>query len=85
METTLETKIKDWYVSEYPHEVKNGNAMHPEITFGEFSKKVWANYNVYELIGVESETMRIRLFKELAFIRNIPYQHVDNEWIFSDL
>lgn len=82
--TTVDTKIKEWYTNEYPQDT-NGAKMNPEITFGEFRDKVWANVNVYELMGVECDTMRVRLFKQVAFLRNVPYQHIENEWIWSDI
>lgn len=81
---TLETKIKDWYINEYPHEI-NGNEMNSTITFEEFDKLIWANYDVYELMRVKDDTMRIRLFKELAYIKNVTYENIKNRWIFSDL
>lgn len=80
---TVDTKIKEWYTNEYPHDT-NASKMNSNITFKDFRDKVWTNYDVYDLMGVECDTMRARLFKQVAFLRNVPYQHIENEWIWSD-
>ena len=79
---SLDDKVKDWYVKEYPTD-DMGEDIDPELTFlGVF--EALDNYeDIYEVIGVGDSIIRERIFSELADRMGVDYDYVYDQWLRS--
>lgn len=80
MNTTEKTKIKEWYVKEYPTD-ELGVELNNEITFYDLFV-VLDNYkSVYEALNVWDSIIRERVFDKLAEIMQVDYEYIYKQWL----
>ena len=80
MNTTDKTKIKEWYIKEYPTD-ELGVEINNDITFYDLFV-VLDNYkDVYEALNVGDSIVRERVFNELSKIMNVDYDYVYEQWL----
>lgn len=80
MNIAEKTKIKEWYVKEYPTD-ELGAELNNEITFYDLFV-VLDNYKgVYEALNVWDSIVRERVFSKLAEIMRVDYDYVYEQWL----
>lgn len=80
MNITEKTKIKEWYVKEYPSD-ELGAELNNKITFYDLFM-VLDNYkSVYEALNVWDSIVRERVFGKLAEIMNVDYDYIYEQWL----
>lgn len=80
MEIDENTKIKEWYMNEFPAD-SLGSELKDNVTFYNMFECM-DNYNdIYELIGVEDSIVRERCFVKLAEIMGVDYDYINEQWL----
>lgn len=83
MNITEKTKIKEWYVKEYPTD-ELGVELDNEITFYDLFV-VLDNYkDVYKALNVWDSIVRERVFGKLAEIMQVDYDCIYTQWMLGD-
>ena len=80
MSITDKTKIKEWYVKEYPTD-ELGIEINNEITFYDLFVVLDTYKDVYEALNVWDSIVRERVFDKLADIMNVDYDYIFNQWL----
>lgn len=80
MNITDKTKIKEWYIKEYPTD-ELGLEINDEITFEDLFVALDINKDVYEALGVGDSIIRERCFDKLAEIMNVDYDYIFEQWL----
>lgn len=80
MNTTEKTKIKEWYVKEYPTD-ELGVEINNEITFYDLFVVLDTYKDVYEALNVWDSIVRERVFSKLAEIMNVDYDYIYEQWL----
>lgn len=76
----MSTKVKDWYVSEYPSD-DLGEEIDSNIDFSSLYKAMISGKDFYDVIGVGDSVIRERVFERLANILNVHYSYIYDRWI----
>ena len=82
MNTTEKTKIKDWYIKEYPTD-ELGVEINNKITFNDLFIVLDTYKDVYEALGVWDSIVRERVFDKLSKIMNVDYDYIFSQWLKS--
>lgn len=82
MNITEKTKIKDWYIKEYPTD-ELGIEINNEITFEDVLNVLDTDKDIYEALGVGDSIIRERVFDKLADIIKVDYDYIFNKWLRS--
>ncbi len=80
MNITEKTKIKEWYVKEYPTD-ELGVELNNEITFYDLFVVLDTYKSVYEALNVWDSIIRERVFGKLAEIMNVDYDYIYKQWL----
>ena len=80
MNITEETKIKEWYVKEYPLD-ELGVKINKDITFNDLFVVLDTYKNVYDALNVWDSIIRERVFNKLAEIMQVDYDYVYEQWL----
>lgn len=80
MNITEKTKIKEWYVKEYPTD-ELGVELNAEITFYDLFVVLDTYKNVYKALNVWDSIVRERVFTKLAEIMNVDYDYIYEQWL----
>lgn len=80
MNTTEKTKIKEWYVKEYPMD-ELGVELNQDITFYDLFVVLDTYKSVYEALNVWDSIVRERVFGKLAEIMNVNYDYIYEQWL----
>ena len=80
MNITENTRIKEWYIKEYPED-ELGIEINNEITFEDLLNVLDTHKDVYEALGVGDSIIRERAFSKLADIMKVDYDHVYYKWL----
>jgi len=80
MNTTEKTKIKDWYIKEYPTD-ELGAEINNDITFYDLFVVLDTYKDVYEALNVFDSIVRERVFSKLAEIMNVDYNYIYEQWL----
>lgn len=80
MNTTEKTKIKEWYIKEYPTD-ELGAELNDEITFYDLFVVLDTYKSVYEALNVWDSIVRERVFGELAKIMKVDYDYIYYQWL----
>lgn len=83
MNTTENTKIKKWYMENYPTD-ELGIELDSNITFNDLFIVLDTYKDVYKALNVYDSIVRERVFNELAKIMNVDYDYVYEQWLRSD-
>lgn len=73
-------EIKDFYMSAYPSD-EAGAELCEGRTFGGLLECLHAGNCVYAYIGEDDSLIRHRLFEELAWLIDMPYEYIYDLWI----
>lgn len=77
----METKIKEWYVKEYPND-EVGATLDEDATFQDLFDALDNYEDVYDVLGGESDSIvRERCFSKLAKIMEVDYNYIYEQWI----
>lgn len=77
----METKIKEWYVKEYPND-EVGATLDEDATFQDLFDALDNYEDVYDVLGGESDSIvRERCFSKLAEIMKVDYNYIYEQWI----
>ena len=79
---SLDDKVKDWYVKEYPTD-DMGEDIDPELSFYGIFDALDNYEDIYEVIGVGDSIIRERIFSELADRMGVDYDYVYDQWLRS--
>lgn len=82
MNATEKTKIKEWYVKEYPTD-ELGVELDNEITFYDLFVVLDTYKDVYEALGVGDSLIRERVFSKLAKIMEVDYDYIYEQWLMA--
>ena len=82
MNATEKTKIKEWYMKEYPTD-ELGVEIDNEITFEDLFVVLDTYKDVYEALNVWDSIVRERVFGQLAEIMNVDYDYIYEQWLRS--
>ena len=80
MNITENTKIKEWYMTEY-HGDELGAELNNEITFYDLFVVLDTYKDVYEALNVWDSIIRERVFSKLAEIMNVDYDYIYEQWL----
>jgi hypothetical protein len=80
MNTTEKTKIKEWYIKEYPTD-ELGVEINNDITFYDLFVVLDTYKDVYEALNVWDSIVRERVFNKLAEIMNVDYGYIYEQWL----
>ena len=80
MNITDKTKIKEWYIKEYPDD-ELGIEINDEITFYDLLGVLDAHKDVYEALSVGDSIIRERVFSKLADILKVDYDYIYYKWL----
>ena len=79
----MEEKLKDYYIAKYPKD-KFGKQIDEDATFDGLYDQIYLfKDDVYEYVGVKSNTVIKRLLKRLAKLLGEDYNYVNYMWIVS--
>ena len=76
-EETLESKVRDWYVSEFEDD-DLGKEINPDVTFADVDKDL---KNVYDILGPGDSIIRERVFDKLSQIKGVDYDEIYYGWL----
>ena len=74
----MKTKIKEWYMKEYPTD-ELGVEIDDDVTFEDLFEAL--DKNVYETLGVGDTIIRERTFDKLAKVMNVDYDYIYKQWL----
>lgn len=77
-----QTKIKDWYLSEYPED-ELGKDINENVTFDDLFECLDNYRDVYEFIEVYDSLVRERIFSALSKVMNCDYDYIYDQWLRS--
>ena len=80
MNITEKTKIKEWYIKEYPTD-ELGVELNNEITFYDLFVVLDTYKSVYEALNVWDSIVRERVFSKLAEIMSVDYDYIYEQWL----
>ena len=80
MKVTENTKIKEWYMTEYPDD-ELGVEMNKDITFYDLFVVLDTYKSVYDSLGVWDSIIRERVFSKLAEVMNVDYNYIYEQWL----
>lgn len=80
MNVTEKTKIKEWYIKEYPMD-ELGVEIDNEITFEDLFVVLDTYKDVYKALNVCDSIVRERTFSKLAEIVNVDYDYIYEQWL----
>ena len=80
MNTTEKTKIKEWYIKEYPTD-ELGVEINNDITFYDLFIVLDTYKSVYEALNVWDSIVRERVFGKLAEIMDVDYDYIYEQWL----
>lgn len=83
MNITKKTRIKEWYVKEYPTD-ELGVEISNEITFYDLFVVLDTYKSVYEALNVWDSIVRERVFGKLAEIMEVDYDYIYEQWLKGD-
>lgn len=83
MNTTENTKIKEWYMTEYPTD-ELGAELNQDITFYDLFKVLDTYKSVYEALNVYDSIVRERVFSKLAEVMNVVYDYIYEQWLLGE-
>lgn len=83
MNVTAKTRIKEWYVKEYPND-ELGVKINNKITFYDLFIVLDTYKDVYEALNVGDSIIRERAFSKLAEIMHVDYDYVYEQWLKAD-
>ncbi len=78
----MKTKIREWYMKEFPSDDVGGE-IKDNIDFEGLFDTLDNYKNVYDFIGISDSVVRERIFKKLAKVINTDYGYVYDQWIKS--
>ena len=74
------TKIKEWYMSEFPTD-SLGQELNDNVTFYDMFKCMDNYKDIYELVGSGDSVVRERCFTKLAEIMGVDYDYIYEQWM----
>jgi hypothetical protein len=80
MKVTENTKIKEWYMTEYPDD-ELGVEMNKDITFYDLFVVLDTYKSVYDSLGVWDSIIRERVFSKLAEVMRVDYGYIYDQWL----
>ena len=80
MNITENTKIKEWYMTEYPDD-ELGEEMNKDVTFHDLFVVLDTYKSVYDTLNVWDSIIRERVFSKLAEIMNVDYDYIYEQWL----
>lgn len=80
VKATEKTKIKEWYIKEYPTD-ELGVEINNKITFKDLFIVLDTYKDVYEALNVWDSIVRERVFDKLAKIMNVDYDYIYEQWL----
>lgn len=80
MNITENTKIKEWYMTEYPDD-ELGEEMNKDVTFYDLFVVLDTYKSVYDTLNVWDSIIRERVFGKLAEIMNVDYNYIYEQWL----
>ena len=80
MKVTENTKIKEWYMTEYPDD-ELGVEMNKDITFYDLFVVLDTYKSVYDSLGVWDSIIRERVFSKFAEVMNVDYNYIYEQWL----
>jgi hypothetical protein len=79
MNTTIETKVKNWYNENYPTD-NLGENINPLISFYDVFYTLDNYGDIYELIGESDSLIRERIFEKLCELTGHTYEEIYDQW-----
>lgn len=80
MNITENTKIKEWYMTEYPDD-ELGEEMNKDVTFHDLFVVLDTYKSVYDTLNVWDGIIRERVFSKLAEVMNVDYDYIYEQWL----
>lgn len=80
MKVTENTKIKEWYLTEYPDD-ELGVEMNKNVTFYDLFVVLDTYKSVYDSLGVWDSIIRERVFSKLAEVMRVDYGYIYDQWL----
>lgn len=80
MNITENTKVKEWYMTEYPDD-ELGEEMNKDITFYDLFVVLDTYKSVYDALNVWDSIIRERTFSKLAEVMNVDYNYIYEQWL----
>lgn len=80
MNITENTKIKEWYMTEYPDD-ELGEEMNKDVTFYDLFVVLDTYKSVYDTLNVWDSIIRERVFSKLAEVMNVDYDYIYEQWL----
>ena len=77
---SLDSSVKEWYVSAYPTD-DLGPELNPELTFDGVYSTLAGDRDVYKAFGLVDSVIRERVFGKLADLKGVEYDHIYNLWL----
>ena len=77
----MKTKIKEWYMKEYPTDELLGAEIDDDVTFEDLFEALENYKDVYKTLGVEDSIVRERVFDKLAIVMNVDYGYIHEQWL----
>lgn len=75
----LETGLKEWYEYVYPYDVLS-KSLHKDKTFGDLMDCL-DNYEELSTLGIVDSIIRERLFEQLSYVIDMPYDYIYEQWL----
>ena len=80
MNITENTKVKEWYMTEYPDD-ELGEEINKDITFNDLFVVLDTYKSVYDALNVWDSIIRERTFSKLAEVMNVDYGYIYDQWL----
>lgn len=80
MNITENTKVKEWYMTEYPDD-ELGEEMNKDVTFYDLFVVLDTYKSVYDTLNVWDSIIRERVFSKLAEVMNVDYDYIYEQWL----
>ena len=75
--------VKEWYIKEYSTD-DLGQEINEEITFYDIFYALDRYKDIYEILGVEDNIVRERVFQKLADIMKVEYNYIYEQWLLCN-
>lgn len=79
---TAESRVKEWYMNEYPEDKQFGTMLNEGTTFADVYSALENHQEIYELLGGHMDTLiRERVFRKLAEIYGVEVGVFMDKWL----
>ena len=87
MKTRIQTRVRDWYINQYPEGSYfiSKEDIEREMSEATFEEVYLMIGNVYDILNIKESDIREKVFEKLAELYGVDYDTIYYRWLNSDM